>query len=243
MRVAPATFANGVSAPNGQSLPSARVISNLIANQDVNGVEQDLNNNRDMSNWVYAWGQFIDHDIDLTESGTVPMNIPISAGDPTFDPTGQGDLTIAFDRSQIAPGTGTSTQNPAKFVNLDTSYIDGSMIYGSDAATAAALRTFSGGMLKTSAGDLLPYNTMGLDMADNIGLPETSLFAAGNVRANENVELTNITTLFVREHNYQAALLAKQHPTWTDQQLYDGAHGRSSSAKSSRSPITSGCPP
>ncbi len=223
VRLAPAAFADGISAANGQSLPSARVISNLIANQDINGVEQDLNNNREMSDWVYAWGQFIDHDIDLTEAGTAPMNIPIPAGNPTFDPTDQGDLTIAFNRSQVAPSTGTSTRNPAQFVNLDTSYIDGSMIYGSDAATAAALRTFSGGMLKTSAGDLLPYNTMGLDMADNVGLPETSLFAAGDVRANENVELTNITTLFVREHNYQAALLAKEHPNWTDQQLYDGA--------------------
>ena len=84
-----------------------------------------------MSDFVYAWGQFIDHDIDLTEAGTVAMNIPVPAGDPTFDPTDQGDLTIAFDRSQIAPGTGTSTSNPAQFVNQDTSYIDGSMIYGS----------------------------------------------------------------------------------------------------------------
>ncbi|HEY2253180.1 MAG TPA: peroxidase family protein, partial [Planctomycetaceae bacterium] len=54
-------------------------------------------------------------------------------------------------------------------------------------------------------------------------VPETTLFAAGDVRANENVELSNLTTLFVREHNTQAALLAKQHPGWTDQQLYDGA--------------------
>ena len=86
------------------------------------------------------------------------------------------------------------------------------MIYGSDATTAADLRTFVGGQLKTSAGDLLPYNTLGLNMADNIGVPEDTLFAAGDVRANENVELTNITTLFVREHNHQAALLAKEHP-------------------------------
>ncbi|HEX4142743.1 MAG TPA: peroxidase family protein [Pirellulales bacterium] len=222
-RLAPATFADGISAPNGQTLPSARVISNLIANQDVDGEEQDENNARSMSDFVYAWGQFIDHDIDLTESGTVSMNIPVPAGDPTFDPTGQGDLSIAFDRSQIAPGTGTSTTDPAQFVNQDTSYIDGSTIYGSDAATAAALRTFSGGQLKTSAGDLLSYNTMGLDMADNTGVPEDTLFAAGDVRANENVELSNLTTLFVREHNYQATLLAKEHPTWTDQQLYEGA--------------------
>lgn len=222
-QIGPVNFADGISAPNGQSLPSARVISNLIANQDIDGVEQDLNNNQSMSDFVYAWGQFIDHDIDLTESGTVAMNIPIPAGDPTFDPSGQGDLTIPFDRSQIAPGTGTSTSNPAQYVNQDTSFIDGSMIYGSDAATAAALRTFSGGQLKTSAGDLLPYNTMGLDMEDNTGVPEDTLFAAGDVRANENIELTNLTTLFVREHNYQASLLAKEHPTWTDQQLYEGA--------------------
>jgi hypothetical protein len=222
-RITAANFADGVDAPNGQNLPSARVVSNLIANQDLNGVEQNLNNNRSMSDWVYAWGQFIDHDIDLTQGSDVPMNIPIPAGDPTFDPTGQGNLSIPFDRSQTAPGTGTSASNPAQFVNQDTSFIDGSMIYGSDAATAAALRTFVGGQLKTSADNLLPYNTMGLNMADNTGVPESTLFAAGDVRANENVELTNITTLFVREHNYQATLLAKAHPTWTDQQLYNGA--------------------
>lgn len=222
-RIGPANYADGISAANGQNLPSARTISNLLANQDLNGVEQDLSNNRNMSDWVYAWGQFIDHDIDLTQSGDTSMNIAIPAGDPTFDPTSQGNLSMPFTRSAIAPGTGTSTSNPAQQVNQDTSFIDGSMIYGSDATTAAALRTFSGGLLKTSAGNLLPYNTMGLDMANNLGLPQTSLFAAGDVRANENVELSNITTLFVREHNYQAALLAKQHPTWTDEQLYQGA--------------------
>jgi hypothetical protein len=222
-RLAPANFADGVDAPNGQDLPSARVISNLIANQDLNGVEQDESNNRSMSAWVYAWGQFIDHDMELTEGGDAPMNIPIPAGDPTFDPSGQGDLVMPFDRSQPALGTGTSAANPAQYVNQDTSFIDGSTIYGSDAATAAALRTFVGGQLKTSAGGLLPYNTMGLDMQDPTGLPEDQLFAAGDVRANDNVELTNITTLFVREHNYQAAQLAQQHPDWTDQQLYDAA--------------------
>ena len=101
-RIAAANFGDGVSSPNGQALPSARVISNLIANQDVNGLEQDKDNSRGMSDFVYAWGQFIDHDIDLTESGTVAMNIPVPAGDPTFDPTDQGDLSIAFNRSQIA---------------------------------------------------------------------------------------------------------------------------------------------
>ena len=40
---------------------------------------------------------------------------------------------------------------------------------------------------------------------------------------NENVELTAMQTLFMREHNYQAAKLQAEHPEWTDEQLYQGA--------------------
>ena len=48
-------------------------------------------------------------------------------------------------------------------------------------------------------------------------------FATGDVRGNENVELTTLTTLFVRNHNFIAKELAAEHPAWTDQQLYDEA--------------------
>ena len=53
--------------------------------------------------------------------------------------------------------------------------------------------------------------------------PDDQLFLAGDVRANENIELTSIQTLFVREHNRFADQLAKSHPTWTDEQLYQEA--------------------
>ena len=98
------------------------------------------------------------------------------------------------------------------------------MIYGSDATRAAALRSFVGGLLKTSAGNLLPFNTAGLANANDAQIfPDSQLFLAGDVRANENVELTALQTLFVREHNHQAALLAAAHPTWTDEQIFQGA--------------------
>ncbi|MCB0602313.1 MAG: hypothetical protein KDC28_13840, partial [Saprospiraceae bacterium] len=48
-------------------------------------------------------------------------------------------------------------------------------------------------------------------------------YIAGDVRANENGFLTSIHTLFVREHNRQCDQLQKEHPEWTDEQLYQHA--------------------
>src|SRR5262249_40203253 len=128
-----------------------------------------------------------------------------------------------FTRSSFDPATGTSQDDPRQQINRITAFIDGSQIYGSDAARAAALRTFVGGRLKTSAGDLLPLNTMGLANDNPMGLPATSLYAAGDVRANENIELTSLQTLFVREHNRLAGQLAASHPGWSDEQIYQQA--------------------
>src|SRR5688572_27321065 len=55
LRLAPAAYADGVSAPGGTSRPSARVISNTVSAQD----EDAEGNDRDMSAFVYAWGQFV----------------------------------------------------------------------------------------------------------------------------------------------------------------------------------------
>ncbi len=73
------------------------------------------------------------------------------------------------------------------------------MIYGSDASRAAALRSFQNGLLRTSAGNLPPLNTLGLPNANDAHIfPDDQLFIAGDVRANENVELSAIQTLFLR---------------------------------------------
>jgi peroxidase len=223
LQIAPPAYSDGVSTPAGGDRPSARDISNVVGAQT-----GDIDNNRQLSPWVYAWGQFIDHDLDLTPAGTtdsLPISVP--TGDPQFDPDGTGTQAIDFFRAVTDPATGTSAANPLQHPTQVTSYIDGSMIYGSDPTRAAALRTFEEGHLKTSAGGLLPYDTAGLPIANDTGLlPDSQLFLAGDVRANENIELTTITTLFVREHNYWADTLAAQHPTWNDEQLYQAARQR-----------------
>jgi hypothetical protein len=60
-------------------------------------------------------------------------------------------------------------------------------------------------------------------MADDSGAPTSTLFATGDQRGNENLELTTLETLFVRNHNMRAGELAKEHPSWTDEQLYQEA--------------------
>jgi hypothetical protein len=130
---------------------------------------------------------------------------------------------------RLAPGINdltvrAVTPNPRQQVTEISGYLDGSMIYGSDPARANALRSFQGGKLKTSAGDLPPLNTAGLENANDAHIyPDDQLFLAGDIRANENIELTAIHALFVREHNLLATAIAAANPGLTDEQIYQRA--------------------
>jgi peroxidase len=216
-----AHYADGLSSPAGPDRPSARVVSNAIFAQ--NG---SLPNAKGLSDFVWAWGQFVDHDIGLTEAVGDSLPIPVPAGDPFFDPLATGVQTIPFRRSIFDPATGTTT--PRQQINEITAYLDASTIYGSTPERAAWLRAGVGGRLKvtpTAVGDLLPFND---GTQPNAGSPEvpdysTSLFVSGDIRVNEQPILTSLHTLFVREHNWQAARLARLHPGLSDDELYEHA--------------------
>ncbi|MFT3881115.1 MAG: peroxidase family protein [Gemmatales bacterium] len=222
LRRAPVRYSDGISAPIMTGVPSARTISNTVAEHPADPVK----NERYLSNMVYAWGQFIDHDMDLTTTATPRegFNVAVPTGDAQFDPNSTGTQIIPLSRSTYDLSTSTSVSNPRQQVNSLTSFLDGSVVYGSDAVRAAALRTFTGGQLKVSEGDLLPANTDGLTNAnDTHQTPDDQLFLAGDVRANENIELTSLQTLFMREHNRLAGQIAAANPTFTDEQIYQQA--------------------
>ena len=222
LRVSPSAYMDGTSLPGGENRPSPRVISNTFSVSPEDGIPND----RDFTAFVYAWGQFLDHDIDLTgaaEPGE-PLPIIVPSGDEWFDPNGTGEMSIPFSRSQFDPATGTSTNNPREQMNAITAFVDGSQIYGVDAERAAALREFSGGRMKVSEGNFLPFNTEGFENANDAHrVDDSRLFLAGDVRANENPELAALHILFVREHNRVADEAARRHPDWTDEELYQFA--------------------
>lgn len=195
LRRTPVAYEDGRSIPRQSGLPSARTVSNALFAQT-----GSLANPRRASDMVWQWGQFLDHDIDLTDNAhpEEPFDISVPLGDPFFDPFGTGVATIALKRSTYTiDGLGVRQQ-----MNQITTWIDASNVYGSDTSRAGELRALDGtGRLKTSAQDLLPFNLNGFP---NAGGPDPGLFLAGDARSNEQHGLIAMHTLFVREHNHWA---------------------------------------
>lgn len=209
VRLAPANFADGISEIR-TDLPNPRDVSNIV----VAGHGDDANP-QGLSGMMYAWGQFVDHDLDLEDPSGAHLSIPVNQPDADL-PTA---TEIPFSRALIDPASGHDGV-PAIAYNTISGWMDASQVYGSDAATAASLRSMSGGHMKTSSGNLLP--TVLADDPTNPG-HMVNEFLAGDVRAQENPDLTALQTMFIREHNYQADLAHQKHPTWTDEQLYQYA--------------------
>ncbi len=218
LKKAPVSYADAVFVPTS-SRPNPRLISNLVFSQS-----GSFPNSRSASDITWQWGQFIDHDITLSlDNDQEPFPVSVPQGDPHFDPGGSGAKFIHVDRSQFDSGTGTGPDNPRMQANELTAFIDASQVYGSDEARARALRTEDGtGRLKTSQnGRFLPYNEQGL--ANEGGSNRADLFVAGDVRVNEQIGLIAMHTLFVREHNRLADIIAEQHPGVGGDEIYQMA--------------------
>jgi len=214
-------YADGRSAMAGPARPSPRVVSNAVFAQTA-----PVFSSTGLSDYIWTWGQFLDHDISLTEGANEAVPVAVPKSDAFFDPAGTGTALLPFKRSVFDPETGTT--GPRQQLNELTGFIDGSMVYGSSPARANWLRSFDHGRLKvthSSVGDLLPYND---GTQPNAGSPEkpdlsTTLFVGGDIRVNEQPTLACMHTLFVREHNRQAGLIAAAHPEFTDEQIYQNA--------------------
>lgn len=221
-------YTDNIESPAGASRPNPRMISNLLFAQD-----SLLNDPSNLSDFVWAFGQFIDHDLSLTGDSNENALIPVPMGDAWFDPFGTGASMIFMRRSKKMDGTGTAPSNPREHGNEITSWLDASSVYGSDQVRADWLRSFSDGKMKTSTYNLLPWNTFtgnfatpvdwdAPHMEDGVQLSNYH-FVAGDPRANENPLLIAFHTVFVREHNRLCDTLKIDHPNWTDEELYQHA--------------------
>ncbi|MGD1702942.1 peroxidase family protein [Dapis sp. BLCC M229] len=220
LRLTPASYADGIEQlANG---PNPREISNAVFSQS-----ESILNARNLSDYTWLWGQFLDHDVTLSElQGRTEetINIVIPDDDEVFAP----GSVIPVTRSLFDETTGTDPSNPREQFNELTAWVDGSNVYGSEEDRAEWLRTFDDGKLKVTedpTGDLLPRaegdpNAPHMSMEERTG---ASTFIAGDVRANENVGLASMHTLWVREHNRIAGIIADTHTDLSDEEIYQRA--------------------
>ena len=223
-------YTDGISEPAALDRANSRTVSNAIGSQ-----EEFMANELGLSDFIWGWGQFIDHDIDLSNDESLePFFIDVPSCDPMFDPMCDGDKQIRMFRSKSDPTTGTSTANPRRHINDITSYIDASSVYGSTESRADWLRTTIDGKMKVSTNNLLPWNTIDSEFGSAID-PATPFMAAdgpvvpdkfyvgGDIRVNEQPALSCFHTLMVREHNRQCDLIIEANPGWTDEEIYQRA--------------------
>lgn len=162
-----------------------------LSNQYFNQLSNEYDP-RNLNVLAIFWGQFIDHDIVLTKSDT---NSILTITDGLF--------SINVTRTIKDPVTKESKNFLSPMIDLSTVYGDylnpDKLVYLKEATRCE---------LKTSAGDLLPLNEAGTE------------YLAGDERATEQVGLTALHTLFMREHNRLCAELRNFNMGWTETQLF-----------------------
>ncbi|MEN7547025.1 peroxidase family protein [Rapidithrix thailandica] len=225
LRLTKIEYADGVAELAGPYRCKPRAISNIICYPQT----PNKPNKHSLSNFVWAWGQFIDHELDLTPSGKEFGEADIYAPYNDLDPkVAKGK--IPFERSVFDPDTGNHSKRPRQQINKLSAFLDATNVYGNSYHRANALRSFEDGKLKISkidGEDFLPLQQdapLINDFPSSLnGQPH---FSAGDIRANEHSVLTFMHTLFLREHNRICDQLKKQHKDWNDEALFQQARKR-----------------
>ncbi len=220
-RIAPARYADGVAAQAAG--PSPRYVSNRVFND----LGQNLFSERGVSQWVWTWGQFMDHTFGLAKDGDERSPMRFDAADP-LEAFRNDFGALSFTRDSAASGSATGPANPRQQTNTVSSYIDGWSVYGGTTARQEWLREGpvdgtlrnNGPRLLLDPGGYLPRATRRGNAASAptmaiegqlVAHPQDRM-VAGDVRANENTALTAVHTLFAREHNRIVAALPARLP-------------------------------
>nr|AKR04374.1 peroxidasin [Chilo suppressalis] len=252
-RILFAVYENGFSQPigwnkdkeyNGFTLPPARLISTEIISTT------EISQDEVLTHMVMQWGQWLDHDLDhalpsvssQTWDGvdckkTCDYAAPCFPIDvPPNDPRVTNRRCIDFIRTSAVCGSGItsvlfSKLQPREQINQLTSFIDASQVYGFEQTVAEDLRdlTNDNGLLRVGATfpgkkPLLPTTGVNaMDCRRNLDESTRSCFVAGDIRANEQIGLAAMHTIWMREHNRIATQLKFLNPQWEGNKVYQEA--------------------
>ncbi|XP_046398832.1 peroxidase-like [Ischnura elegans] len=224
----------------GYPLPSAAYVR-MILFPDVDRADHFWTRSLEL------WGQLMAHDMALSpstqskdgpiqcckkdNSGPLPPHLlhpacyPIHVPDEHPFYSKYGVRCLNFVRTMTVPSDGCKL-GPGQQMNAVTSFLDLSIVYGSNDEQAHKLRTHHGGLLKATfskntGGEMLPpAEDKG---ACDVKSPSEACYLAGDVRVNLHPDLTVLHTLLLRWHNLIAKEFQKLNPTWGDERLYQEA--------------------
>ena len=201
-----AAYADGIGEPLDG--PSERYVSNRIFNDG----NQNVFSQNGVTHWGFVWGQFIDHTIGLREISEDEAVIAFDPDDPLESFANDlGAMTTT--RSAAAEGSGVDSTREQ--VNTVSSYLDGWAVYGGSPERLDWLRSGpvdgdptnndatllnADGYLPT-ASERPDVTAPTTDLMGRLFADPSAAVIAGDVRVNENLGLTAVQTLFMREHN------------------------------------------
>ncbi|KAM9645139.1 dual oxidase 2 isoform 1-T1 [Trichechus inunguis] len=230
-RLVPANYADGVYQALGEPLlPNPRRLSDAVTRGPAGQASQ-----RNRTVLGVFFGYHVLSDLVSVERPGCPaefLNIRIPRGDPVFDPDQRGDVVLPFQRSRWDPKTGQSPSNPRDLTNEVTGWLDGSAIYGSSHSWSDALRSFSGGQLASGPDPAFPRDAQDSRLMWTAPDPATGqrgprgLYDFGAERGNREPFLQALGLLWFRYHNLWAQRLAREHPHWGDEELFQHARKR-----------------
>ena len=203
---------------NSSNRPPPRAVSTaLFAQQALTRLPTYSSSSTDMFTYFGLWVSFDTAWAKPNSSEPDPISLPAD------DWASPYLSSIPFERTRHKKIGGVREQ-----LNSNTAFLDAELVYGNNEARAAALRTFTGGRLKTTADGGAPFddsatNTCGCPVQNPRGLPSSKLQFTGNERANLAMPVVALHSVFLREHNRLCAKLQLAEPSWTDEQLYQRA--------------------
>ncbi|XP_053565790.1 peroxidasin homolog [Bombina bombina] len=247
-------YQNGFNVPRGLGvtedsgilpLPLPRLVSTTMIGTET------ITPDTQYTHMLMQWGQFLDHDLDqivpaLSMSrfsdgascsqvcSNDPPCFPITI--PENDPRASSGHCMFFARSSPICGSGVTSLlmdsiYAREQMNLLTSYLDASNVYGSTEQASKELRDFTNHHGKLRVGrvvdggkHLMPFsNGPPTECMRDENESSIPCFLAGDHRANEQLGLTSMHILWFREHNRIAEQFRRLNPHWKGDKIYHEA--------------------